>query len=418
MAQKLTTTLAAGALIAACASVPVFAPVYADNGGGAGYYRWVPAKPGEAANGASRIYPGSGGITSVSEFKAGASVVLGGTVVPYAEVTLTAQVPGRVEYIAGAEGDWSDAGQVLVAIDNDDLLARRNQAVAGLRNAEAAMRNTRVQFSRELWAPRSRDIGRMPGMGLPSLFDQFFTRGFAQNMGYGNPWLERQADLYSQGVDVTQAQGQLISAQSGLQEVDAKLRDTQAIAPFSGVIVRKLAEVGDTVQPGQPLLHFADTRFLQVEVEVPARLVSGLQRDMRLPVVLDVGGIEVPGRVAQIFPVADSQRHTVKVKLDLPQDTPGGPGMYAEVRVPDTAVAGRAVAAIPSTAVVWRGSLPAVFVINGEGLTELRLLRLGEKVGGGKIAVLSGLGVGESVVTRPHAGMKSGDRVSGAGGPQ
>lgn len=418
MAQKLITTLATGALIGVVGLAPVYTPVHAENGGGAGYYRWVPAKPGDTANGEARIYPGSGGISAVSEFKAGASVVLGGTVVPYAEVTLTAQIPGRVEYIAGAEGDWTEAGQVLVAIDNDDLLARRQQAVAGLRNAEAAMRNTRVQFSRELWAPRSRDIGRMPGMGLPSLFDQFFTRGFAQNMGYGNPWLERQADLYSQGVDVTQAQGHLIVAQSGLREVDAKLRDSQAIAPFSGVIVRKLAEVGDTVQPGQPLLHFADTRFLQVEVEVPARLVSSLQRDMRLPVVLDVGGVEVPGRVAQIFPIADSQRHTVKVKLDLPQDTPGGPGMYAEVRVPDTSAAGRAVASIPATALVWRGSLPAVFVINGEGLTELRLLRLGEKLGGGNIAVLSGLGVGESVVTRPHAGMKSGDRVSGAGGPQ
>jgi RND family efflux transporter MFP subunit len=269
-----------------------------------------------------------------------------------------------------------------------------------------------VQFSRELWAPRSRDIGRLPGMGLPSLFDQFFTRGFAANQGYGNPWLERQSDLYSAGVDVSTARGQMIMAESALREIDARLRDSQSLAPFSGVLVKKLAEVGDTVQPGQPLLQFSDIRSLQVQVEVPSRYVGALQHHMKVPVTLDVNKTQVEATVAQIFPVADFSRHTVTVKLDLPENTPAAPGMYVEVNMPDKTSDQDTVPVIPGSALVKRGSLPAVFVVNSQNETELRMLRLGEKLDGDRYVVLSGLRIGERIVSKPSPGMKSGKAIN------
>jgi RND family efflux transporter MFP subunit len=245
-------------------------------------------------------------------------------------------------------------------------------------------------------------------MGMPSMFDQFFTRNAGSMMGYGNPWLERTADLYSQGTAISQSQNQILEARSKLEEADARLRDTRAISPFAGVIVKKHVEMGDTVQVGQPLLTFADTRFLQIKVDVPARLVSGLNKGMIVPAKLDVGDTHVNTRVAQIFPIADPTRHTVTVKFDLPQGVPGGPGMYAEVMVPDVNVPDRVLPVIPMSSVVWRGSLPAVFVLTKEGRTELRLIRLGEKVDTSTILVLSGLSVGENIHVNPPAGMASG----------
>ena len=346
-------------------------------------------------------------VITVPSSRVGSNVILGGTVVPHREVTLAAQLPGRIEYIAGSEGDWFQRGDLLLAINDDNLLAKRRQAMAELQNAQVALGNAHVQYSREYWAPRSRSPGQFPGMGMPNLFDQMFTRRMGDWMGYGNPPLERSADLYSYGSKVEQAEARLEQARSAIDEIEAKLRDARAEAPFSGVITAKLVDEGDTVQPGQSLLRFADTQYLQLRVDVPARLVPGLEMGMVVPVKLDIGDTRVDAQVARIFPVADPQRHTVTVKFDLPQDTPGGPGMYAEVLLPDPNAMVRNLPVIPYDAVVWRGSLPAVFALDRQGDPQLRMVRLGEGMGNNTVAVLSGLQAGEQILVNPAPGMSS-----------
>ena len=339
------------------------------------------------------------------------AVTLGGTVVAFREVTLTAQIPGRVEFIAGTEGDAFKKADILVAIDDDDLLAKRRSAVAQYNNALAAISNARVQYDRERWSPQSRSISKSGGMGMPNMFDQMFTQPMSQSMMPGNyggdRYVDRQADLHGFGTQLTQAQNQQLQAKSAIEQIDASLRDARSFAPFDGVIIKKMVEEGDTVQPGQPLIEFADLTYLQVEVDVPIRLMSGLKKGMLIPVKIDVGNIRADARVAQIFPSADAVRHTVKVKFDLPLDVPGGPGMYAEVMVPDSSAQTGPVPVIPDSAVLWRGSLPAVYVAAADGKTELRLIRLGEYVSGDRVAILSGLKVGERVYATPPTGASS-----------
>lgn len=347
-------------------------------------------------------------IISVMTAPTGSSVVLGGTIVPLREVTLAAQMPGRVDYLAGVEGEYFQAGEVIAAIDDDDLLAKREQALANLSAQSRSFQNSQVQYSKELWSPRSRNIGQMPGMGLPSMFDNFFTKPMASSMGMGNPLLDRQADLYEQGTNMRQARSQHVGALAQLRGIEASLRDSRTVAPFDAIIVKKFVEVGQTVQPGQPLFKLADSRALQLQVEVPVRLVSGLRQDMVVPVILDVGNTRIQARVAQIYPVADTNRHTVKVKFDLPDGVPGGPGMYAEVMVPDSSVPVQNLPVIPNSAVIWRGSLPAVYIVNHENENELRLIRLGEAIDKWNVAVLSGLRAGERVFAQPSPGIVSG----------
>ena len=354
-------------------------------------------------------------IITVENAKTGAHVVLGGTVTSYREVTLTAQIPGRVEYIAGIEGDWFDEGQVLVAIDDDDMIAQRHQAIAELYGRSSSLQNAQAQYSREFWSPQAfQQQPPSPSMGLfPSMFERFFGGGNPVAAGgnpYGglNPWVVRDVDLYSQRTQVSRAQSGIYGARYRIDEIDARLRDSRTISPFEGVVVKKIAEVGDTVQPGQALLKFSDTRFLQLKVDVPARLVSALSKDMVVPAKLDVGDTYIDVRVAQIFPTADSQRHTVVVKFDLPAGVPGGPGMYAEVMIPDVNTPIEDMPVIPVTAVVRRGSLPAIFVLNHDNKAEMRLIRLGDEVDHEHIAVLSGVHPGEQIFVSPPPGIKSG----------
>lgn len=326
---------------------------------------------------------------------AGSMTTVGGTVVPFKQVTLAAQIPGLVKFVAGREGDKITNGQQLVSIDDAELQARRREAVAQMMAADAAMRNARVQYDRELVSPQT---GRPTGMGLPSMMDQFMAPFSGQYAGPNDPWMRRYADLHSQAKGLDDARSRIYQSQAAIEALDARIRDATLEAPFDGVITKKYVEVGDTVQPGQPLLQIAHVTFLRIQAEVPVRLVSSLQRGMMLPARLDVGsGVDVQARVSQIFPVADANQHTVTVKLDLPRGIPGGPGMYAEVRIPDTNSPAPNLVTVPQQSIFYRGSLPAVMILK-DGNPSLRLVRIGRPVGGGRVAILSGLEGNEQVI--------------------
>lgn len=357
----------------------------------------------------------------VRNFSIGTAITLSGTVIPYKEVTLSAQLPGRVEIMAGEEGDHFQKNTVLIALDDTELLAQRRAAVAGIMNAEAALRHAGVQYERELYSPDS--PSKAPGgMGLPHLFDQFFTKPMSDMMSESDETLDRRAELHTYSTQIRQSRSNLLQAQSQIEQIDAKLRDAVGKAPFDGVIIKKFVEIGDTVQPGQRLLQFADIDRLQIEVEVPARLERGLKLGDTVIAKLDADSFTIQTKVAQIFPMADPQRHTVKIKLDIPQlpePMQTGPGQYVQVEISDNMNRELSVLpVIPRQALMWRGSLPGVYILK-DGKRELRLLRLGNDIDpylvkdaaipfDNLITVLSGLKEGEVIELTPTPGVTTG----------
>ena len=148
-------------------------------------------------------------------------------------------------------------------------------------SADAQLRNASVQYNREIFSPRSRTAPG--GMGVPNLFDQMFTRPMESFIGERSTGRRAERGPLSPPASRSRRPATAcMRLQAELQALDAKLRDARSIAPFDGVMVKKFVEVGDTVQPGQPLLGFADIEFLQVEVDVPARLRPGLSEGMML----------------------------------------------------------------------------------------------------------------------------------------
>jgi multidrug efflux pump subunit AcrA (membrane-fusion protein) len=347
-------------------------------------------------------------LMTVESAEFGNKIKIGGTVIPYKEVTLSAQMPGRVQYIAGSEGDYFQKNNLLLSIDDDDLVAQRRAALAQLSNAESGLRNARVQYSRELISPRTESLSNMPGLGMPTLFDNMFTKNMGNMMGIGNPDIERYGDLYSSGAQVKNAESMVLKARSALEELDAKMRDARAIAPFDGKLVRKMVEEGDTVQPGTPLLKFAHTQYLRIQAEVPARLIFGLTKGSLVDVKLDINNTYTKAKVAQIYPVADKQKHTVTVKFDLPEGTPGGPGLYAEVTINDTTAERRPVPVIPKDAVIYRGSLPSVYILDDENKAKMRVVRLGTDYDETRVTVLSGINAGDRIISAPPKTIRSG----------
>jgi len=362
------------------------------------------------AGGVSTLHAWS--IVAVEKEAVGNSTVLGGTVIPYKEVVLTAQMPGRVIFIAGSEGDSFSKNALLLSLDDDELQAKRQAVLASIYSANSALQNAQAQYNRELWSPATQDATRRnSGMAIPSMFDSMFTQNFASMFDSGEPGLNRQTDLIAQGTGMNQAHAALLQAQATLGELEAKIRDTKSMAPFEGVITDKLVEVGDTVQPGQPLLKFAHIKYLRVRVNVPVRLVKNLKLKQLVNVKLDGTDAPVKARVSRIYPVADTSRHTVVVKFDLPMDVVAGPGMYAKVSIPtQPSGEGSSLPVIPESAIVHRGSLPSVFVLNEDGSAEMRVVRTGSPVDRGMISISSGLTGNERVIDNPPPGIVSGWR--------
>ena len=335
--------------------------------------------------------------------------VLGSTVIPYKEVALSAQIPGVVKYVAGPVGTNLTEGGVVFKIDESQLIAKRNAVIAQISIAQAALQNAQAQYYRELTSPRSKDIGAMPGFGMPAMFDRMAVKPFANSfMGGYDTDAVRQGDLSNVMASVSQAQGQLQQANSQLQEIDSALRDASALAPFEGIIMEKMVEVGDTVQPGQPLIKYGYVKYKRLQADVPSGLVGNLSKDMLLPARID-GSTNTSVRVSEISPVADPNRHTVTVKFDIPMEINTAPGMYAEIYVPENKKGSSQVTVIPRSALMKGSSLPGVLVVKEDNTSELRMVRLGsEQNGGTKVSIISGLNPGDKIIDNPPVGVTSG----------
>ncbi len=359
-----------------------------------GYSLLSQATPESTADSAENLQPETPLETQTMRIGSlgGASITpVGGTVVPSREVTFTAQFPGRVDYVAGQEGDAFEAGTILVGMDEEALNAQRYAAEAEIARAEASLSNSRVQYQREVKSPNGGGKGGMPFMTMVPF------------MGDMRSKVDRSADIHQAKTGIEQSRARLFEAESRLQGIDAKYADARGTAPFSGVIIEKLVNAGETVNPGQPLIRFGDISRPQIQADVPARLVNALHVGKHLTAKLDNTNNSVINiRVAQIFPKADPIRHTIRVKFDIARGSNAAAGMYAKVLIPTKQSAQtNNDPIIPNSAIIYRAGLPMAYVVGRSGRREMRLLRLGDSIDQSRVEVLTGLSIGETLVLNP-----------------
>lgn len=323
----------------------------------------------------------------------GGAVSIGGTVIPRDEITLTAQAAGQVDYLIGKEGDRVTAGTLLVSIDDSQLKAQRQAILAQIRRAESARATTQLQYQRELNDPTPTGfMGQMmPNSPMSSMFGGNQTNS------------DRRVTLSTHRDKIEQAESELAQSYFRLQELDAKYKDFKMVADTNGIILKKHVNEGDTVQPGTPLLTFSEVGNLQLQVDIPVRLINSIYVGAILPVNLDNNQqSQIQAQVAQIYPTADATKHTVRIKLDLPEDAPAAAGMYAELAIAGRNTQAKRVPVLPRSTIVWRSGMPMAYVLDQLGQPRLHLLRLGSMMDQEYIEVLSGLQGGEQVLVNPN----------------
>ena len=174
----------------------------------------------------------------------------------------------------------------------------------------------------------------------------------------------------------------------------------------------KNVEVGDMAVVGAPLLKVEDNTSYRLEVLVGESYMDRIKLGDEAPVTVDaLPGKPVAGRVGEIVPASDAQSRSFVVKLDLPAVPGLRSGMFGRAAF---AMGQRDAITVPSAAVVERGQLTSVYVVDAKGVAHLRLVRTG-KAYGGRTEVLSGLSPGERIVADKADQVHEGSHGAGLG---
>ncbi len=280
--------------------------------------------------------------------------------------TVSAQTGGRVRSLLVDVNDYVVKGEVILELQDTEQRAALARARAGLVEAGAMLDRSRA------------DVGRMREVFRKKVVSQ--------------------ADMDASEAGFTSARARLDAAQAELDRASEQLSYTVVHAPYSGIVLGRHVEVGETVQPGTPLLTGLSLEQLRVVAEVPQNRIVAVREHRQATVML----YDKPVSAARLtfFPYADPATSTFKVRVHLP---PGIEGIFPGMIVKTAFVVGDEFRLmVPASAVARRGEVTACYVVDTAGRVWFRQIRVGRRSDNG-IEVLAGLDQGEQVALDPIA---------------
>lgn len=306
-----------------------------------------------------------------------------GSVTAKRQARLSARTAGLVRDMKVDAGDVMKAGDVLMELD-DELAGLAVERVA----AEREQAELEVTEARRL-EEEVRDLAKSGA----------FSRS--------------EADTRVTNLRLKQAALKRSDFQE--REQRAILERHQLVAPFDGVISRKLTEAGEWVTEGTPVVELVETKGVRMDVQVPQEWVGRLRGNVKVRVRLDAyPERELPGKVGVAVPVKDPVARTFLVRIEL-EDAEGlaAPGMSGKalfaiegekevIRVPRDAV----VRFSDGTAQVW-----AVVNEGGQDVAKARVVKVVNSLGS-LVEVSEGLDGGERVVVRGNESLRDGMPVA------
>lgn len=355
------------------------------------------------------------------------SLVFSSRVASVARTDLASTLTARVEKVLVREGDAVKVGQLLVALDDDDLRAQLQQAQAALGTANARLKS---QF--ELSGPVA-------------------TQGLAQsrvNMEYAQSDLERNKSLHAKGFigdarlqDVeraavsaraayqqaaaqatantrggAEAQATLArvrEAQGAVLVVRAKLEQTSITAPADGRVIARSVEVGDVAQAGKKLLTLAITGETRLVAQIDEKNLRFVKEGMRAVASADAfPDVKFDAELIYLAPAVDVTRGTVEARLRVPKP----PTILRD----DMTVSAEVVLAqkpnvlsIPGNALREAGERKYVLMVRA-GSAQEQDVQIGVQ-SLQRVEIVSGLSAGDEVIV--DSKVRPGQRVRGVSTP-
>jgi len=284
-----------------------------------------------------------------------------GTVRAVHETALASKLLAKIMEVNVTAGQAVTKGQILMKLDDEDLVARVQQANATTDAARSARDQAKIEYDR-----------------IKAL-------------------IEKEA---ASKIEWDRVQSALKSAEAELQRADQTVKEATTVlgyctirSPMDGVVVDKRVEVGDTASPGQVLLKLFDPTRMQLVASVRESLTRRLKVGQTIGVRIDTLEHTCDGRISEIVPEAEAASRSFSVKVTGPCPPGVYSGMFGRILIPLDV---ESILVIPQTAVEQVGQLQLVGVVE-EGQLRRRAVKLG-RVFDDEVEVLSGLREGEMVV--------------------
>lgn len=296
-------------------------------------------------------------LTSLAEF-----VVLSGSTEADKNVTFSAENPGRLEYLSVEFGQRVKKGQILARIDTAMLKARFNQAEANFQLANKTHERLQALMKDELVS-------------------------------------QQQAD---------EASAAMTSAEAALAIAKVSLDKSIVRSSTDGIVARRLVEVGEYVNPGQPIVQVVDFRTIVVTAQVPENQVGDIKRGSPVKVRFDSIGEEYDGAVYVVCPAAHPTSRTFELRIKVPNnDYRILVGMSATIRI--LIRTNEKVIVVPQDVVVEEADQRIVFV-SKNGIAEKRIVELGSSQED-MVILKSGVNVGDQLIVVGQRDLVHGQKI-------
>ena len=305
---------------------------------------------------------------------------------------LASQMMGNIVEIRAHEGDQVHRGQVLAVIDDSQPRAVADRAIA----ADLAAQQQLVAADSDLVLAES-TLRRC---------QYLYEEKVVSQQEFDEVNARHQAALARR--DIAQA-GQE-QARAVLNEARTSLGYSRIRAPFAGVVTHKKADSGTLASPGMPIFTVEDTRRYRLEVAINESDMRYARTGGQVSIAIEaLQNAELKGKVVEIVPAADPASRAFLVRIELPADTRLRSGLFGRAQF---SRGEQPVLLIPRSAVVERGQLQGVFVLDQNKVASLRYVTLG-KPSGSEMEVLSGLQGGERFVGNPGERNLNSKRIEG-----
>lgn len=316
-------------------------------------------------------------------------------------------ISGRVKQVDVNIGDNVRAGQLLGEMDPVDLDDRVKAQDAALKRAEASVisaeahvRDTAARFTyADAQAQRYEDLlqtGSVSGNAVEA-------RQQEQQVA--------EAGLSSARANLDAARQELARARADREGMIKQRTNLRLVSSVDGLVTARYADPGTTVVAGQAVVEVINPKSLWINVRFNQLNSSGLRSGLPASIVLrSKAGQPMAGKVLIVEPLADAVTEEILAKVvfdKVPESLPPI-GELAEVSV--------ALPEIPSSTVVPNASMQringsiGVWIIEDGGL-RFAPVRVGATDLDGRVQILEGVNMGESVVVYSHRALKAGSRI-------
>lgn len=288
--------------------------------------------------------------------------VVPGNIVSDGRTDVASRITGFIRQLDVREGQVVKRGDLLVRLDAADVDAAITQARAG------------VQAAQQVWQDAQHDVRQNAQLAPAGAISEDVLR--------------------KSRVQEQTTHAALEQAQSALKAALAQRDYVSIVSPVTGVIVSVARRSGELAVPGVPLLTVESREVLLFKAFIPEHNLSLLKPGDAIAVRIDaLGDMPVAGKIRGIVPSADGVTRRYEFDVELPHDDRLLPGMFGRVEIQ---LGKQPTITVPRTAVVRRGGLDGVFVLQN-GVARFRWLRTG-RVTGESIAVTAGLSEGEVIL--------------------